>query len=250
MVFVGFLFVRTHCQNFTGISDQNSPECHRNFARISNWSTLKQEKGGNHNSAFPRMVCSLLPRAGASHLHRGGTACGRRRRRLRRAEGGVGSGQTSIGTFACTGWSFIGNTLSNLTPRYVRLNKYHTKTTPIIGKTHVLNHKYINKAPTHKGNNPYETWGGPNNCPETRKQILQNITTIHLFPEQLRKTNNPRKSPTPYNPPPSEAIPKQVCLSLGRASHIIYTSFQKHPNNFRRQDNPRKRPTPVILDYV
>ena len=39
--FVGFLCSSTLCQNFTGFR-QNSPEFHQNFARISNWSTLKK----------------------------------------------------------------------------------------------------------------------------------------------------------------------------------------------------------------
>ena len=46
---------------FTGISSELtaiSRECHRNFARISNWS--KSKTGDNHNSAFPHAGASTI----------------------------------------------------------------------------------------------------------------------------------------------------------------------------------------------
>ena len=75
---MGFLCFSTLCQNFTGFSlefhqtvtrvhwnfSRISSEFHHNFARTSNWNTLK--KGDDHNSAFPRFDSSriLLSRGG------------------------------------------------------------------------------------------------------------------------------------------------------------------------------------------
>ena len=58
LFFVGFLFFSRLFQNVTGIL-QNSPDFHRNFARISNWSTFGKGQLGSALKGSLQQVCYL-----------------------------------------------------------------------------------------------------------------------------------------------------------------------------------------------
>ena len=62
-----------------------------------------------------------------------------------------------IGTFTFTGWSFIGNHLSKCIQIVKVCSKQiHTNKAQIIGESQLFKQMHTKKAPTNKGQRPYE----------------------------------------------------------------------------------------------